>query len=147
MTVKYKPEPARALRGEPDTDAPSASGDAKRLDRTEPIPHETGSVLVCRVCRSRITRRDLGMEVHGSHRHVFFNPHGQVFELGCFASAKNILPTGPKTGEFTWFSGFDWQAVACTGCITHLGWRYTGSHGGFFGLILASLIEEPGIKP
>jgi hypothetical protein len=147
MTVKCKPEPARALRGEPDMDTPSASGDVERLDRAEPVTGETGGVLVCKVCRSKITRRNLGMEVNGSHRHVFFNPHGQVFELGCFASAKNILPTGPKTSEFTWFSGFDWQVVACTGCITQLGWRYTGPHGGFFGLILSSLIEEPGLKP
>ena len=106
-----------------------------------------GRVLVCKACRSVITRRDLGMEVNGRHRHVFFNPHGLIFELGCFASARNIIPTGPKTDEFTWFPGFAWQVVACTGCSTQLGWRYTGNQGGFYGLIVSALLEEAGRKP
>lgn len=105
------------------------------------------SKLVCKTCRSVITRPDLGMEIGGKHHHVFFNPHGYVFELGCFASAKNVIPTGPKTDEFTWFPGFAWQVVACAGCQAQLGWRYTGNAGGFYGLILASLVEEQGRKP
>lgn len=117
-------------------------------ESSDPKVGEDRRALVCRVCRSRITRRDLAMPVNGSHRHVFFNPHGMVFELGCFASAKNVLPTGQKTDEFTWFPGHVWQAVACTGCMAHLGWRYYGGEGGgFYGLILAALMEEePGIK-
>lgn len=106
-----------------------------------------GRVLVCKLCRSTITRRDLGMEIDGKHQHVFFNPHGYVFELGCFASAKNVVPAGPKSEEFTWFPGYAWQVVACTGCATQLGWRYTGQGGGFFGLIVNALIEEEGRKP
>ncbi len=105
-----------------------------------------GRVLVCKVCRSIITRRNLGMEIDGKHLHVFFNPHGYVFELGCFASAKNIIPTGPKTDEFTWFPNYAWQVVACSGCQEQLGWRYTGDKGGFYGLIVKALIEEEGRK-
>jgi hypothetical protein len=105
-------------------------------------------VLVCRACRSRITRRDLGMEINGRHRHVFFNPEGLVFELGCFASARNLTAAGPETGEFTWFPGYRWQVVLCTGCSSQLGWRYVGDDGGFFGLILKALLEEePGVRP
>jgi len=106
-----------------------------------------GRKLVCKLCRSVITRQELGMEVNGQHRHVFFNPHGYVFELGCFASAKNVVPTGPKTDEFTWFPGLTWQVVACAHCASQLGWRYTGGDGGFYGLILTALIEEEGRKP
>ena len=132
----------RALRD--DDRQPEKVARGRVAPENEPAPDEggRGTVLVCRVCRSRITRRDLSMEVDGSHRHVFFNPHGEVFEVGCFASAKNMLPSGPKTDEFTWFPGYMWQAVACTGCISQLGWRYTGKGGGFFGLILAALAEE-----
>ena len=140
MNAKCKVKPVRALKD--DQGRESADGSVEVLDRPEPMEGETGGVLVCRACRSRITRRDLGMEVDGSHRHVFFNSAGLVFELGCFASAKNVLPTGPRTDEFTWFPGFEWQAVACTGCVTQLGWRYTGPQGGFFGLILSALMEE-----
>ena len=153
MTVRCKPAPIRALREEPKDVPPSTldgggqEGDAPG-ETLEPVEAETGGVLVCRACRAKITRRELAMEVGGSHVHVFFNPYGLVFELGCFASAKNLLPTGPETDEFTWFPGHRWQAVACATCLSQLGWRYVGSEGGFFGLILKALIEEEqGIKP
>lgn len=104
-------------------------------------PDTARPVLVCRVCRTVVTRPDLAVKVDGSHRHVFFNPHGLVFDLGCFASARNVLPTGPRTDEFTWFAGYRWQAVVCAGCAGLLGWRYTGQEHAFFGLILPALIE------
>lgn len=116
-------------------------GDPASDPARDPLKDEERRELVCRSCRAPITRRDLAMEVNGSHRHVFFNPHGLVFELGCFASAKNVLPLGPRTDEFTWFPGYAWQAVACSGCSGQLGWRYTAPGGGFFGLILAALTE------
>ncbi|WP_319469829.1 cereblon family protein [uncultured Pseudodesulfovibrio sp.] len=107
----------------------------------DPDQGEGGRALFCKVCRSKITRRELAMRIDGKHRHVFFNPHGLVFEIGCFASAKNIIPGGPKTDEFTWFPGYAWQAVGCSGCSSMLGWRYFGKNGGFYGLILSALIE------
>lgn len=135
----------RALRGEPKRNPPSPDdsgpGEGTR-GRPEPVDAETGGVLVCRACRSRITRPDLGMEINGAHRHVFFNPDGLVFELGCFASARNLTPMGPETGAYTWFPGYRWQVVRCTGCASQLGWRYMGEDGGFFGLILKALLEE-----
>lgn len=145
-------KPVRALRGEPDRETPPPGGpespDERPGESAEAVEAETGGVLVCRACRSRITRRDFAMEVNGSHRHVFFNPYGLVFELGCFASAKNLLPAGPETDEFTWFPGHRWQAVQCAGCSSHLGWRYVGDEGGFFGLVLKALMEEEaGIRP
>jgi hypothetical protein len=154
MSIHCKPA-MRALRQEPDG-KPSSSGGlsehgdsferpSARLNREEA---ETGGVLVCRACRSRITRRDLGMEINGRHRHVFFNPDGLVFELGCFASARNLTPAGIETGEFTWFPGYRWQVVLCTGCSTQLGWRYEGRDGAFFGLIIKALMaEDSGIRP
>ncbi|EGB15306.1 hypothetical protein DND132_2101 [Pseudodesulfovibrio mercurii] len=144
MSIRCK-TPERALRGEPDRKEPDGGGRGsgeRPEDRREPAESETGGVLVCRACRSRITRRDLGMEINGRHRHVFFNPQGLVFELGCFASARNLTPAGPETDEFTWFPGHRWQVVLCTGCSTQLGWRFSGEEGGFFGLILKALLEE-----
>lgn len=139
-------QPLRALREDQDSPPAPGKGRVDPAHKPELNTGENGSVLVCKACRSKITRRDLGMKVDGNHRHVFFNPHGEVFEVGCFASAKNILPTGPRTDEFTWFPGFEWQAVACTGCLGQLGWRYTGNNGGFFGLIITALAEEIGTR-
>lgn len=132
------------LKGDP------GDSDPGRTDEPDLLPENDtghgGRKLVCKMCRSVITRRDLGMAVNGSHTHVFFNPYGMVFELGCFASAKNVVPAGTKSDEFTWFPGYSWQVVACTGCASQLGWRYTGSDGGFYGLILTALVEEEGRK-
>lgn len=132
------------LKGEPDNGAPDLGQSEDLLPELD--RGDGDRKLVCRVCRSVITRPDLGMAVNGNHKHVFFNPYGMVFELGCFASAKNVVPAGPRSGEFTWFPGYEWQVVACTGCASQLGWRYTGQDGGFYGLILKSLIEEEGRK-
>lgn len=137
-TVRDTPHRPALLRQPPGKDTPH------RPDGAPGPEGETAAarpVLVCRACRTAITGPEHAMEVNGSHRHVFFNPHGFVFELGCFASARNVVPTGPKTDEFTWFAGHAWQAVLCAGCAGLLGWRYTGEGGGFFGLILPALAE------
>ncbi|MUM77662.1 hypothetical protein GKC30_08455 [Pseudodesulfovibrio sp. F-1] len=107
----------------------------------ETLPDPARPALACRVCRTVVTARQLAVTVGGAHRHVFFNPHGHVFEIGCFASARNILPSGPPTAEFSWFAGYAWQAVLCAGCAGMLGWRFTGQDPAFFGLILPALVE------
>jgi len=143
MQFHQEPNYPLWLKGEP-------AGPEKGEDEPELFPEQTtghgNRKLVCKLCRSVITRRELGMEVNGKHEHVFFNPYGMVFELGCFASAKNVVPVGPKSEEFTWFPDFAWQVVGCAGCATQLGWRYTGKGGGFYGLIMHALVEEEGRK-
>ncbi|NDV18226.1 hypothetical protein GO013_02180 [Pseudodesulfovibrio sp. JC047] len=134
--------PVVALRNEPESPSHASTNEpmVKRQSASDPVEKRTR--LICRQCRTPITRHDLGMTINGSHRHVFFNPTGDIFELSCFASAKNILPTGPRTEEFTWFPGFAWQVVVCAGCMTQLGWRFIGPDKGFFGLITRLLIED-----
>jgi hypothetical protein len=138
-TVRDTPLHPLLLRQQPGGDVPASPDGATAPE------HEAAAlrpVLVCRACRTVITGPEHAMEVDGAHRHVFFNPHGLVFEVGCFASARNVVPTGPKTDEFTWFAGHAWQAVLCAGCAGLLGWRYTSEGGGFFGLILPALAED-----
>ncbi|BCS88967.1 cereblon family protein [Pseudodesulfovibrio sediminis] len=101
-----------------------------------------GRALVCRQCRNKITRKDLAMTVNGSHRHVYFNPMGHLFELGCFASARHLSVHGVRTEEFTWFPGYAWQVVVCSTCGSQLGWKFTGKDDGFYGLLLNMLMEE-----
>ena len=103
-----------------------------------------GRALVCVVCRHVITTSKEKMIMHGKHAHVFFNPAGILFELGCFRSAPGCASLGRPTLEFTWFDGYAWRVSVCSQCGNHIGWQYQNVQGpgGFFGLILSQLQEE-----
>ncbi len=105
---------------------------------------EDAPLIVCRRCRQTIARPSDAIEVNGSHRHVFANPHGLVYEIGCFAGVTGCGAVGPASDEFTWFAGYAWQTLLCTDCLSHLGWSFA-SRGGdlFFGMILDHLIIPP----
>ena len=80
--------------------------------------------------------------MNGSHRHTFANPHGIIFEIGCFKQASGCAAVGPPSAEFTWFAGYRWQPGLCVACLIHLGWVFSAAGGdGFHGLILERLIE------
>lgn len=97
--------------------------------------------LVCKACGQKVARTSWRCEVNGRHRHVFSNPGGYVFEIGCFAKGLGLIMEGDPTDEFTWFPGYRWQIALCSTCAALLGWRYTGaSH--FYGLVLAALAES-----
>jgi len=102
-----------------------------------------GASLRCVTCRHRITENAARMELAGSHRHVFFNPHGHVFELGLFSSADGCAVIGPLSEEFTWFPGYAWQVAVCARCGLHMGWLFRGlsGQGAFWGLLLPHLVE------
>jgi hypothetical protein len=99
--------------------------------------------LLCSQCRQIITRPAERIEVTGAHQHTFANPHGIVYEIGCFRTAMGCGHTGPTTDEFTWFPGFKWRIAICTRCLTHMGWLFIAGGGEqFHGLILDRLIES-----
>jgi hypothetical protein len=105
---------------------------------------EDEPLIVCRQCRQSIARPSDGIAVNGAHRHVFANPHGLVFEIGCFRAATGCGVVGPASDEFTWFAGYLWQTLLCTGCLSHLGWSFSAGSGDlFFGLIPDQLIFPP----
>ena len=45
------------------------------------------NAIVCRSCLFPITRPDQRIAIQGAHEHTFANPHGIVFQIGCFGSA------------------------------------------------------------
>lgn len=97
-------------------------------------------VLVCTVCRKRITTESARMAKGGKHLHVFANPMGLVFEIGCFSVAAGCLRAGPQSLEFTWFPGYAWQPAVCAGCGGHMGWFWQNASGdAFWGLLLERL--------
>ncbi|WP_045214695.1 cereblon family protein [Desulfonatronovibrio magnus] len=99
--------------------------------------------ILCLSCKAPITKESEAVRINDSHRHVFVNPHGLVFEVGCYGNAGNVLCVGQITSEFTWFPGYSWQAVSCALCLTHLGWvYYLDGNEAFFGFILDRLARQ-----
>jgi hypothetical protein len=97
--------------------------------------------IVCRSCLFPITRPDQRMVMQGAHEHTFANPHGIVFQIGCFRSADGCGYLGAPTDEFTWFAGFQWRIALCANCLVNVGWLFTSPGGTrFHGLILDRLL-------
>ena len=122
---------------------PGESSAAKVVEKQqeEQSPDEEAFIL-CRQCGQAITRPRERIEVQGAHRHTFANPHGLVFEIGCFKNAMGCGYAGQPTDEFTWFAGYLWRICFCAACLTHLGWVFSSPGGSaFHGLILDRLIE------
>ena len=97
-------------------------------------------VIVCRACHAMITEPDDQTTRDGAFAHTFANPHGYVFEIGCFAQAPGCVAASPFSSEFTWFAGYQWQAAACGRCGDHKGWIFVSEKDRFFGLIFDKLI-------
>lgn len=112
-------------------------------DETEENVLDPEEVIRCRQCRNVITSPDERIIIQGSHQHTFANPHGIVFEIGCFRNVKGCGYVGPSSNEFSWFAGFQWRVVVCMTCLTHLGWLFDSpAKDSFHGLILDHLITR-----
>lgn len=110
-----------------------------RLSRQPDNAADREQRLFCARCGHTITRQDQRIAVNGTHAHDFTNPHGLTFHIGCFRDAPGCIPFGAATTEFTWFPGYAWQIADCASCGVHLGWLFTSSADGFYGLILNRL--------
>jgi len=118
--------------------------DVPRLveDEAEEATPAEDPYILCRQCRQAITTPSDRIAVQGSHQHTFANPHGAVFEIGCFKTARGCGYAGPPTDEFSWFAGYRWRVCFCSMCLTHLGWLFISGGGDMFhGLILDRLTE------
>lgn len=110
----------------------------KQLEQQQ-LPEK--KLILCKVCHYPITSLDQKIQVNGTHHHIFGNPTGFVFEMGCFASANGCVNYGAPTLEYTWFNGFAWRYALCSYCHLHLGWFYQSPSDHFYGLILNQLLE------
>ena len=96
--------------------------------------------ILCRNCHFIITLPTERTVIDGLHKHTFANPHGIVFEIGCFLNASGCVYTGSITNEFSWFKGYYWQIAICRSCLQHLGWVFRSNDlQSFHGLILDRL--------
>jgi hypothetical protein len=98
--------------------------------------------LHCVQCGQRITPVEARISVRARHTHVFTNPHGITYRIGCFGEAPGVVRHGPPTRYWSWFPGYRWQIALCAGCGLHLGWSFVGGDELFHGLILNRLVER-----
>ena len=137
------PDVRRALP-EPDSIRPEQLGDM--FQRSEETLLQSGSGkeearLLCAACGFPVTSLSERVEVNDSFKHVFMNPAGLVYEIGCFRGASGCREIGEPEKAHTWFPGFSWDISLCRECATHLGWFYSSGDSGFYGLILKKLRE------
>lgn len=110
-------------------------------NETDGKSSEDDRFICCAQCLQPVTRVGDKISMQGVHRHTFANPHGVVFEIGCFREAMGCRYAGPPTSEFTWFSGYAWRIAVCRTCMLHLGWLFTATKmDSFYGLINDRLV-------
>ena len=111
----------------------------RQVDVQETDGTQKKKFLRCVECLYPITRNRERIEVNERHEHVFANPHGYIFHIGCFAQAQGCVAAGQATNYFSWFPGYAWQVVCCGQCLTLLGWAFHSAESQFWGLILEKL--------
>lgn len=116
-----------------------ASPDNLSAKKTKPISKDD-SVFICAFCYNPIADPLRQIIIHQSFRHIFANPYGYVFEIGCFSDVIGCRRASISSNEFSWFIGYSWQIAICTNCSAHLGWYFLSESDRFWGLILEKLI-------
>ena len=124
-------------------DKPGVEDDIAILEKeAEERSPEEEEYILCRQCHQAITKPADRIVMQGVHRHTFANPHGIVFEIGCFRSVTGCGYAGAASDDFSWFAGYSWRVCFCALCLTHLGWMFSRMGSDIFhGLILDRLIE------
>ena len=115
----------------------------KKVEDRNETDNSEERALLCKFCHKHITSMDKATRIQNSHQHIFTNPAGDTFRIGCFSSAPGCSQRTPPTMEFTWFKGFSWQVALCANCQVQMGWLYQAADSThFYGLILDHLIES-----
>jgi hypothetical protein len=131
------------LRSPPQGPAGPTASDHQSSPEAQAEDAGPAPLLCCVQCLHTITSDNRRMTVSGAHRHVFANPFGHVFEIGCFSDAPGCAVVGAPSPDFSWFTGTTWRVAVCAACGLHLGWRYESGDRAFYGLILDRL-RRPG---
>ncbi|MCP4022648.1 MAG: hypothetical protein GY729_12465 [Desulfobacteraceae bacterium] len=96
--------------------------------------------ILCAVCSHKISDMSKQIIVNNAHEHTFANPHGIVFQIGCYSDANGCIPASIPSSEFSWFPGYTWRIGICRSCSAHLGWIFLSDNDAFYGLIIDKLI-------
>lgn len=112
----------------------------QQIDTKDTDEPQRRRFLYCAACHVPITRHIDRISVNEQHEHVFANPHGYIYHIGCFAQAPGCVRAGEESDFFSWFPGYRWQLALCGRCLEFLGWAFHSSQSQFWGLILDKLI-------
>ncbi len=103
---------------------------------SSPLSDEATAPIIwlnCVQCGSKIARCNDRIQVNETHEHTFINPAGVIYRIGCFSASPGAFEVGEASAEFTWFRGYAWRCLCCTGCEVHLGWTFTQEAARFAG--------------
>jgi hypothetical protein len=114
-----------------DHDAPSDSDDVNDPER----------VVRCATCDHEVARFDDRFAQDGRAEHVFTNPGGYTFVIGCWRQAAGCVGIGEESTEWSWFPGCAWRVAVCRKCTAQLGWLFRGDDVTFAGLILNRIVQ------
>ncbi|XP_013396274.1 uncharacterized protein LOC106163281 [Lingula anatina] len=86
--------------------------------------------------------------VHGMRLERVSNPGEYYFLIVPVSECINYRAAGGKTSYYTWYKGYEWEIIYCSGCGNHIGWKYTNRKPSdtFYGLIrdrLGGLDSDP----
>jgi hypothetical protein len=96
-------------------------------------------VLRCARCSHALALEKDRASPDGKHVHVFVNPSGIEYTIGCFREAAGCVGWGEPSSFWSWFPGHAWRMALCGACTAHVGWSFVAvadESQGFFGLIL-----------
>ena len=87
-------------------DKPGEDGETTTIEKeAEERSPEEEEYILCRQCHQAITKPADRIAMQGSHAHTFANPHGIVFEIGCFRNVRGCGYAGVASDDFSWFAG------------------------------------------
>jgi len=119
--------------------------DRQAQEKTAPgVKQVVEPVILCKHCRAFVTKPEFAVHTGQGFAQTFANPAGHVFEIGCFSTAPGCCDGSERSGEFTWYPGYDWCIGICRNCTFQLGWVFlpvrNRPESKFYGLILDHLI-------
>uniref|UniRef100_A0A1I7YF94 Protein cereblon n=1 Tax=Steinernema glaseri TaxID=37863 RepID=A0A1I7YF94_9BILA len=83
----------------------------------------------CANCGSSLTdplRDAMVMSTEGSSA-LYMNPGGHIHDMFFVRREKEhaLVANGHRHATFSWFEGYSWRCMMCTGCYQHVGWEFT----------------------
>uniref|UniRef100_A0A1E1XJP7 Protein cereblon n=1 Tax=Amblyomma sculptum TaxID=1581419 RepID=A0A1E1XJP7_AMBSC len=102
-------------------------------------------VLTCKECSQKMAdRSDVFSMSQSGPQGAYVNPHGYVHEMITVRKATGVYLNGRPSTLYSWFPGYAWTILQCSGCHCHVGWRFTASNKAllpkkFWGLCRAAI--------
>ena len=103
----------------------------ERLLVIKQLASQTCETLCCRNCLQEVTTTAhiIAMSTSGSQG-TFVNPNGylhQILTVRDTSRAAFLLTSNTPSFAHSYFPGYGWTIIVCSGCLHHLGWIFTAA--------------------